>query len=449
MVANELGDRATLCYVAKTEDEIAVGAAAKGSLIRNRRNTASSFMGLLGQPFAAAQELASYCCTVVDVDGRPGFKFEDHDEVHLPEALAAHVVRELRATVASKTDAKNVVATVPVTSSPATRAALLEVLRGAGLHCQQLISEPIAAALAYGVGQTPGSAPEDVLVFDMGATQLTVALVTVRAGLLREAAATTKADLGGHAFDEALVEFLAKEFEKKTKVNVLADKRARAKLLVEAELAKEVLAARPTAAVSVESLAGGVDFQYPLNRARFDLTCAALFRQAVSVVSDFLGAQGLAPAAVSRVLLVGGAAKMPKVKIALNAFFGRDVVVDSIPADEVLARGAAVQSALLGAAAQDPAPTGAAAPEDEGVPLPALAAAIALRVAPPPLAAEADAEADAAEADAADPAAATAAAEPVYTLLGVGTALPARTQVRVQAAVEGQTAVTLVRRWVS
>jgi molecular chaperone DnaK (HSP70) len=93
-------------------------------------------------------------------------------QAHLPETLAAHVVAALRATVASKTDAKHCVATIPPRATAAQRKALVDVLKGSGLHVQQLLSESVAAVLAYGCGQTPEAAPEDVLVFDMGASQV-------------------------------------------------------------------------------------------------------------------------------------------------------------------------------------------------------------------------------------------------------------------------------------
>ncbi len=212
VIANDLGDRTTHCYVSHTGEELAVGAAAKSTLVRNRHNTASAFTSLLGASFkdVPAGGSVAHCCKVVDKDGRPGFAFDDHDEVFLPEALATHVVKALRATATTKTTAKHCVVGVPVQASAAARAALVEVVHRAGFHCQQVLAEPVAAVLAYGCGQDAAETPETVLVFDMGATQLTLALIAVRGGVLREVAAVVKPGLGGHAFDEALVDFLVR-----------------------------------------------------------------------------------------------------------------------------------------------------------------------------------------------------------------------------------------------
>ena len=149
----------------------------------------------------------------------------------------------------------------------------------------------------------------------------------------------TDTGLGGKTIDKAYVDYFAKEFKKKFKVDITGDKRAVAKLTAAAVNAKKILSTKASTAISVESLHDGMDFQCKVMRARVDVSLGKEYRKCTGPIQLLLDKCGLKVEDVTDVILAGGASKMPKIKSTLAGFFGNaEIIKDTIAPDEVSLR---------------------------------------------------------------------------------------------------------------
>ena len=131
-----------------------------------------------------------------------------------------------------------------------------------------MISEPAAAILAYGLGQT---SPDccTCLVYRCGGTSLSVSVARVTSGFV-SILGTVHKTIGGEALTKVLADFLAGEFQRKHRVDPRESKRSKQKLMSSAETVKHVLSTLDTANCYIESLFEGIDFNTNVTRARFE-----------------------------------------------------------------------------------------------------------------------------------------------------------------------------------
>ena len=278
-----------------------------------------------------------------------------------PEALSALLLRHLAA-YAGPIDAAapptDCVLAVPARFSDAQRQATRAAAEAAGLHVLRLITEPTAAALAYGFGcpagggSAPGQAEgardvaeeELILVFDLGGGTLDVSLLDVGAGVFHVLASAGDARLGGNDFDGAALGWLRAAGALPPSD---ADGTHAARHLAAAEALKCALSDADAADVP---LPGGGSAR--LTRAALETLCAPLLERAALPLREVL-AEAARPDGspvelgdIAAVLLVGGATRMPAVRALVQRETGLlpRVAVDP---DEVVALGCAVQAAAL------------------------------------------------------------------------------------------------------
>lgn len=133
---------------------------------------------------------------------------------------------------------------VPAKFDDTQRRLTLEAAEKAGLHVMRLISEPTAAAIAYGATQLGGAAPRTILVFDMGAGTLDVSIVRVAGAKFQVLASAGNLHLGGEDFDDRLLNHFAGEFHAKTGKDIRNNPNALARLRAACERAKRTLSSR-------------------------------------------------------------------------------------------------------------------------------------------------------------------------------------------------------------
>jgi len=113
----------------------------------------------------------------------------------------------------------NAVVTVPAYFNDAQRQATKDAGTIAGLNVQRIINEPTAAAIAYGLDKK-GEGERNVLIFDLGGGTFDVSLLSIEDGIFEVKATNGHTHLGGEDFDDRLVAFCMKDFEKKTGINI-------------------------------------------------------------------------------------------------------------------------------------------------------------------------------------------------------------------------------------
>jgi molecular chaperone DnaK len=274
---------------------------------------------------------------------------------HLPpEAIQACILRQLRNDIVREVGPDfRAVVTVPAFFDDTRRRATAEAAEMAGLPLADIVNEPTAAALAFGekLGYLSGPGttrqPLTVLVYDLGGGTFDVTVVRLEPGHIRTLATDGDVHLGGYDWDLRLADFAAEAFQRVYGADPRSDLKTRHALLAAAEEAKLALSARQRSSITIAH--AGKRMDVPVTRAEFEDRTADLLRRTSHTARQTMTAAGLNWSQIDRVLLVGGATRMPMVTNMLRELTGRDPHGEVHP-DEAVARGAALYAAhVLGA----------------------------------------------------------------------------------------------------
>ena len=244
------------------------------------------------------------------------------------------------------------VISIPAHFEQAQKDALIAATTTAGFHAAYPIHEPVAAALAFEAQdqQTGINNKNDslMLVLDLGAHQFNVTLLSRHDGLFTIESSVEESDLGGIAFTELLVGFVAQEFKRKSKVTISDNRRAMQKLRNACERTKRALTRQETAPCSVESLYDGMDYHATINRGRFEMLCDPLYVRCKETVMRVLKENGARPQDVSQVLVIGGASRMPRFEATMKPLFPASVAFKTnVEPDEAISIGCAEQARII------------------------------------------------------------------------------------------------------
>jgi molecular chaperone DnaK len=263
-----------------------------------------------------------------------------------PEGVSALILGRLVADAAEAlrvpSDDLQVVITVPAYFGVAEKEATAAAARIANIHCPELLAEPVAAAYAYGLGTDAG---QTSLVFDLGGGTFDAAVVGVDRGKHRVWAVDGESRLGGLDWDRRLQELL---WEEVAKLDDADDLRYEDDVIAAIESASEKIKRKLTGAVDVTERIRlrGRSIQLTLTRARFEEVTRDLMLRTIASSERAIAAATRAGApAVSQVLLVGGATRMPMVRAVLAEHL--DLPVRLVDPDRAVARGAAILAEQL------------------------------------------------------------------------------------------------------
>ncbi len=316
-----------------------VGAAALDPVDRGAGEageTVSSIKRLMGR---GAEDIAALAGSlpyrVLPGDGMA--RLEVGGRALTPVEISADILRALRARAetALGEEVTKAVVTVPAYFDDAARTATRDAARLAGLEALRLVSEPTAAALAYGLDK---AAEGLYAVFDLGGGTFDVSVLRLEKGVFQVLATGGDAALGGDDFDRALAAHL---LAARGVAEGALDEAEVKSVLLSARRAKESLSVGERATVALPD--GGAA---EIDRATFESLIAPLVERAIGICASVLEDADLPREALEGVVLVGGATRVPLVAARVAALFGRAPLSDIDP-DEVVARGAALQAEAL------------------------------------------------------------------------------------------------------
>lgn len=353
IIANDQGNRTTPSYVAFTDNDRLIGDAAKNQASQNPKNTVFDAKRLIGRNFndvSVQSDIKHFTYDVVpDSNGKPviNVEYKSEKKTFQPEEISSMVLVKMKEIAESYLGSKvtDAVITVPAYFNDSQRQATKDAGVIAGLNVQRIINEPTAAAIAYGLDKTGGE--KNILIFDLGGGTFDVSLLTMEEGIFEVKATAGDTHLGGEDFDRILVEYCIKEFKKKSKIDITDNKRAIRRLQTACERAKRTLSSSTTAALEIDSLAEGVDFNMSITRARFESLCDSLFKNTIKPVERVLQDSKISKSEIHEIVLVGGSTRVPKIQQLLSDYFNGKELCKNINPDEAVAYGAAVQAAVL------------------------------------------------------------------------------------------------------
>ena len=308
-------------------------------------NTLVSTKRFMGRALADTADASRLPYEFVDRPGMLAMRTRDGERT--PVEVAAEILATLRQRAEDTFDADlfGAVVTVPAYFDDAQRQATKDAAQLAGLNVLRLISEPTAAAVAYGLDHGSEGL---YAVYDLGGGTFDISLLRLHKGVFEVVASGGDAALGGDDLDHALADWALAQAGATTATP--QDKRA---ALVAARAAKEALSSAESAAWIADI--GGHALHVPVMRAQLDTLAQPLVDRTLAAVRRVLRDARVGRDDVQGVVMVGGSTRMPLVREAVAALFGDNgvtrVLTDVNP-DEVVALGAAIQAnALAGNAA--------------------------------------------------------------------------------------------------
>ena len=271
---------------------------------------------------------------------RDEFMFEFDGKQYDPEEISAVILKGLaeKARQNLDEDIKDVVITVPAYFDEAQRVATKNAGSMAGLNVLDIVNEPIAAALSYGV--QADDTEETILVFDLGGGTFDVSVIRVDKDGVKILVTGGNHELGGKDWDDRLINFLATAFEEENGVNPLTDPHAHQELRSKAEATKKRLSQKMKDPFTFSF--GGNHSRIEVTREKFEEITADLLDLTIQVTRETLTdlADKTGSDKVDRILLVGGSSLMPMVKSRVDGEFAIESQIHD-PA-ECVAKGAAI-----------------------------------------------------------------------------------------------------------
>jgi heat shock protein 5 len=329
-----------------------VGDAAKNQAAQNPSNTIFDAKRLMGRSFddkIVQADMKLWPFKVVKKDNKPLIQVDvgGSKKEFAAEEISAMVLAKMKGIAESflGRPVRHAVVTVPAYFNNAQRQATEDAGRIAGLNVLRIISEPTAAAIAYGLDKKVKE--KNILVYDLGGGTFDVSVLTVDEGVFEVLATNGDTHLGGQDFDQRVMQHFIKTIKQKTKVDLSNDQRGIAKLRREVEKAKRALSTVHQVKIEIESLVNGEDFSDTLTRAKFEELNSDLFKKTLKPVQQVLEDSGLKKSDIHEIVLVGGSTRIPKVQELLKDFFNGKEPNRGINPDEAVAYGAAVQAAIL------------------------------------------------------------------------------------------------------
>jgi molecular chaperone DnaK len=272
--------------------------------------------------------------------GDPNFVFHHDGQSYSPEDLSSFILRKVvgDAEIALGDKISDVVITCPAYFGTSEREATANAGRLAGLNVRAILNEPTAAAIAYGLEQ---GEDQIVLVYDLGGGTFDITMIEIKDRLIRVICTGGDHRLGGVLWDEAIVLYLAEQFKIQTgeERDPLDDPEVLNDLFLQAERGKKTLSQREKAPFRVTH--AGHQARVELDRGKFEEITKHLLDRTIELTQEMLAdARAKGYTRFDKVILVGGATRMPQVRDRLVAELNTEPEI--YDPDEAVAKGAAL-----------------------------------------------------------------------------------------------------------
>ncbi|HEY7167122.1 MAG TPA: molecular chaperone DnaK [Candidatus Binatia bacterium] len=324
-----LGGKAFPSYVAITLDgQMLIGEAARRQATSNPEGTATAFKRRMGR--------------------REKIRLRDRE--FSPEQLSAFLLQKIKrdAEAFLGEQVAKAVVTVPAYFDDNQRSATKDACGIAGLEVIRLVNEPTAAALAYGLDRAGQELR--IAVIDFGGGTLDVTIMEFGKGVFEVKSTSGDTQLGGTDMNQNIFEHLAERFRSQTGIELKTDRKARARLLEAAEIAKIELSTNITTHISLPYIAavGGEPrhLELDLTRAELERLVRPVIERCRGPIDQAIRDAGIGARDISRLVFVGGPTRMPVVRSYFEEIFGKpgEAGVDPM---ECVACGAAIQAGVL------------------------------------------------------------------------------------------------------
>jgi molecular chaperone DnaK len=353
VIPNSEGNRTTPSVVAYTENgEALVGQLAKRQSVVNPENTFYSVKRFIGCKFEEIENETNRIS--YQVKKGEGGKVKIYSPIlkkdFSPEEISASILKKL-VVDASKFLKENItqaIITVPAYFNDSQRLATKDAGTIAGLDVLRILNEPTAAALAYGLEKKTN---EIVLIFDLGGGTFDVSVLEVGDEVFEVLATSGDTHLGGDDFDQMIVDYIIRAFQKKEGIDLYKEKQSLQRIIEASERAKIELSTLQSTRISLPFIhmdpsvqPKHIDLEF--DRSKFEELSKDLLAKCKKPVQKALEDAKLSKAEIDQVILVGGSTRIPAVRNLLTELLGKPLN-ETVNPDEVVAMGAAVQAGII------------------------------------------------------------------------------------------------------
>lgn len=271
--------------------------------------------------------------------GDPDWRWQSRGEQYSATELSAEILKKLKADaeVALDSPVTHAVVTIPAHFGDHHRRATKEAAALAGLELLALINEPTASAVAYGIHRS--QKPETILVYDLGGGTFDATICHVDGNQISVRSTVGFPELGGKDFDNLILRYVAREFKKAHGLDPMDDTDVLGDLRERVVSTKHRLTSLEQAKILV--LAHGKRHSVTITQRQFEELSNRLLTRTKMRLNTAFNDANLGLADVDRVLLTGGATRMPMVRRMLSSYFGKSIPGIGNP-DEIVALGAAI-----------------------------------------------------------------------------------------------------------
>lgn len=323
-----------------------IGRPAERQERENAKYTYRHFKRALAVPFSEDEH--SGWQHVKGPDGMLWFGGVDGESVS-PQELSAEVIYYILDAAESFLGERptGAVITVPAEFKKPHKDAILDAAARVGLTSISIMTEPEAAAMAFGAGAEKF---ETVAVFDFGGGTFDICLAQVLKGSFEVLRTGGRLDLGGVNFDNELLKHCVRKFADEHGDDLNAKPHCIPHVREASEKAKIDLSTLDESCVYVDNLTttetGFRSLKQDITREEFEALVNHLVDQTIQITKETMAQAGLHPKEIDRVILVGGMTRVPAVRKAVTDYFGKAPMTGVKP-EEAVAKGAAIRAAML------------------------------------------------------------------------------------------------------
>jgi molecular chaperone DnaK/molecular chaperone HscA len=351
VIPGEDGERLVPSVVAWTDEGVAVGNAARSTLMQDSSSAVYSAKRLMGRDLDDVQEELKLFPFHLAEGAKAGevLRLNVGGLTLTPPEISAYILLQLKKNAERFFGAPvtKAVITVPAYFNDAQRQATKDAGRIAGLEVLRLVNEPTAAALAYGLDKNKDGV---IAVYDFGGGTFDISILKLHEGIFEVVATGGDTHLGGDDIDNLLIAIALDDIAGGEEVDVRSNAeaiQAVRKAVIEAKIA---LSDRASARLSVP-LPDGKTYAREITREQFEQLIAPVIARTAAPVKQALKDAGLTPEQIDEVVMVGGSTRIPAVRALVADLFnleqrGKKLHTELNP-DEVVALGAAVQAQIL------------------------------------------------------------------------------------------------------
>jgi molecular chaperone DnaK len=354
VIPDEQGKRIQSSIVSFMEDgSLIIGNEAEQELVTDPRNTIFSAKRFIGYPYDSkeARKLrAQLPYRVVKGDDQNSM-IEIREETYaLPEisALVLHRMKDLAEQYLG-TEVNQAVVTVPANFNDSQRQMTKLAGELAGLEILRILNEPTAAALAYGYGKNLDA---HLAIYDLGGGTFDMTVLHAAQNVFEVKSTAGDTYLGGDDFDNRLTRVILIYLQNHYNFNIDKQLHLRGQIKHIAEEVKKGLTIcekfKLNEKIRLIEYDEPVDLNLVMSRELFKKQCEDIIARSFSICDEAFSRLPFSPKEIDDVILVGGSTRVPLVKEMVENYFNKAPRTDIDP-DEVVAVGAAIQGALLGA----------------------------------------------------------------------------------------------------